>query len=159
MQPRERNQEMMHPAKIQLNGKPTHLKIGDLNGDGRNDVITVLDRGVKVIHIHYQDESHSLTDTFELALEASEHANVSLALGDMDGNGSNDMLVTNSTSGKVLCYYQDRAIGLELRHILEPEIHPRGGDCGPKLRRCQRCSRLWRDLNPGLLSETRSRRQ
>jgi len=120
-------QEMMHPAKIQLNGKPTHLKIGDLNGDGRNDVITVLDRGVKVIHIHYQDESHSLTDTFELALEASEHANVSLALGDMDGNGSNDMLVTNSTSGKVLCYYQDRAIGLELRHILEPEIQPEGG--------------------------------
>lgn len=71
--------------------------IGDVNGDGRNDVVNVSTSSV--LEVYLQAESGNLSPIPSLTLPVSGSA-VSGAIGDLDGDGRNDVVAAAKSESK-----------------------------------------------------------
>jgi hypothetical protein len=91
-----------------LNGlHPNGMAVGDINGDGLNDVVTA-DRDSDTIDILTQKDG-VLNLTLSLTVTGDEKKDfgpVEVAIGDLDGDGRNDIAFTHMRSNTVRVLYQ-----------------------------------------------------
>ncbi len=88
--------ELSIPAQVQdyVGGE---IAIGDLNGDGDNDIVLSTENGVAVLEGH-GDGTFSLAD--QTSVSATTGFNTSeLVLADVNGDGTPDVIVPSGTSG------------------------------------------------------------
>jgi len=82
------------------------VAIGDVNSDGRNDLVGVAQSTYEVT-VYYQNSDGTLQDTpTRLATDADPHG---LRIGDVNGDGRNDVVATAWTANNVNVYTQTRA--------------------------------------------------
>jgi hypothetical protein len=87
---------------VELPKQPYHLVVGDVNGDGVPDVVaTTSPSGWSGATVLLQDQGHRGTFLPPLSLELPGAQVADLALGDLDGDGRNDMVfrVYRSSAG------------------------------------------------------------
>jgi len=99
------------PAPIQLqNGPPDGIELADMNGDGLNDVVGVLANpeapSIGDVLVYYQGADHGFSASgyksyiFRASSSAGDNAaRLSLATGDVTGDGLRDVLVTGMKDG------------------------------------------------------------
>jgi Bacterial Ig-like domain (group 3)/FG-GAP-like repeat len=83
---------------------PTSIAIGDVNGDGRPDLVVASDDGNEIIPLLKDATDAGFTPGTPLATGASPGG---LAIGDFDGDGRNDIAVANTNDGTVTVFLKD----------------------------------------------------
>ena len=91
--------------------------IGDLNGDGLNDVATIRADGYdRFIYIYYQGQTNQF-ETVETIFLDNILIN-DIAIGDMNNDGKDDLIISGETTtagigwpGRIVVFYQDPATG------------------------------------------------
>ncbi|MFC1707325.1 FG-GAP repeat domain-containing protein [Planctomycetota bacterium] len=78
---------------------PTGLAIGDLDGDGREDVV-IANRGSNNVSVYLQDAQGNLSESTTSPVSVGIGP-MDVAIGDIDGDGRTDLGVANSGSGDV----------------------------------------------------------
>ncbi len=117
--------------RIDTNGDPSAAAIGDLNGDGRNDLVVALGAS-SVAAVYFQTGARDPTGAGEMLFEPPQELPVgvfpaAVAIGDLNGDGRNDLAVANELSSTISIYLQSSARELEARPeplIAEKGAHP-----------------------------------
>jgi hypothetical protein len=74
--------------------------VGDLNGDGNDDVVTT-DAGLGVVTVRLAKADGSLNQADRIAVGGTPSA---VALADLDGDGKLDLVVADASSGRVVVF-------------------------------------------------------
>ena len=90
---------------------PCAVAVGDVNGDGRADVV-VANRNSNDVSLYLQNASGSLIAQSPLPAGSGP---AGVAVGDVDGDGRADVLVANIFSANATFYRQDASAGGTLR--------------------------------------------
>jgi len=92
------------------------LEIGDLNGDGLNDVCGLAGFGLGSIHVYTQNTSGTLNSYVSYSLPASTWNSLhGIAIGDLNNDGLNDVVASkggNTPNAKIVQWFQDTITGL-----------------------------------------------
>jgi len=97
-------------------GPPWSLDMGDLNGDGKQDiVIAISDRNVVSVRLNTGMMAAGQPLSFAPALELSSNSNpTGVSVADLDGDGLPDILVACEGDNTV-CMFQNNSVGDTLR--------------------------------------------
>jgi hypothetical protein len=90
-------------------GKTTGVALGDVDGDGDLDIVTASDGEANVIYMNVNGFQEGIPGTLpgpHYSFGTGSDHTTSLALGDMDGDGSLDIVVGNDAALNVV-YYND----------------------------------------------------
>lgn len=102
---------------------PEPVEVADVNFDGRNDVI-VAHGGWMAMGVFLQDEGGSLLPYERYSLPYASHYNPhGLDIGDINGDGANDVAIADYNNGLVVLYHTPRPAPV-------PDITANGSD-GP----------------------------
>jgi len=82
-------------------GQPTPVEIGDVNWDGKNDVLTA---GGDVLEVHLQSDGELPTYELYPIPYNSLYKPHSLVIGDLNNDGSNDVALASCGSGLTVLY-------------------------------------------------------
>jgi len=85
---------------------PRSLGFGDLNGDGRRELVVGCLGGLEVYWNSGTEASFSTTDRFVLTLEGSDVTAVKIGRLSGDGDALADLAIVNANSGRVEIYHQ-----------------------------------------------------
>lgn len=139
----EASARSMSPTAHAAGSAPYDVTIGDLNGDGRNDV-AVANFKEGTVGVYYQDGTGNLGAMTTLPVPPSAYRGgytgnpYSVKILDFDGDGLNDLVATNEFHHQVWLYRQDSGGSLYLWQIgtglattgAHPYSNPYGVDVG-----------------------------
>lgn len=99
-----------------IGGERSEIEIGDLNSDGLDDVLYLAGQNVDGVHVYTQNASGTLDDYVSYYPPGGNLINLNgIALGDLNNDGSNDVVATKSgnfPSSKIFIWYQDTLTNL-----------------------------------------------
>ena len=91
---------------------PAALAIGDVNDDGRDDLV-VVHNAAGELAVHLQAADNTLPGTPSTTLDVGDDP-VSLAIGDLDDDGRPDLAATNGSEGTATVLFQANAFATPL---------------------------------------------
>ncbi len=109
--------------RIETNGDPSAAAIGDLNGDGRNDLVVALGSSSRA-DVYFQTENREIPPEPSRELPAGVFP-AAAAIGDLNGDGRNDLALSNELSSTITVYLQSSERELVARQ--QPLIAEQGG--------------------------------
>jgi len=89
---------------------PNSVALGDVNGDGRLDLVSANRLG-ETLTVFLQGEDGGFADPFALGDSSATLAPVSVALGDVDGDGRLDIVSANYDSDNLTVFLQEERGG------------------------------------------------
>lgn len=103
----------------------TPIVISDLNGDGRND-FAVLSYAVKKVDVFFQQEDGTISDKTSYNAYASDTIGAGIGAGDINSDGRNELVVSNSASSNLTIFSQDGQGGLYEAASYTAGVNPHG---------------------------------
>src|SRR5690606_7944871 len=91
-------------SPAQLAAEFHHVAVGDVTGDGRDDLVslgTTEDPGLGMLYVFPQSAAGTLLSPVRYELEDGD-AILGLSLADMDGDGTSDVIVTRGQGVEIL---------------------------------------------------------
>jgi hypothetical protein len=87
-------------VKYPTAGRILAVEVGDLNGDGINDLVLVMDEVEKPIHVRFGRPSGQLGPEIKFFIEKP----AALELANIDGIPGDEMLTVDAQGGRLICY-------------------------------------------------------
>ena len=87
---------MLKASPFQAGQNPNRIAIGDVNGDGLNDIVTSDYEGNK-IYLFTMDNAHGLTGK---AIATGRHPK-GVAIADLNGDGKADIVICNNADNNI----------------------------------------------------------
>lgn len=87
-------------VKYPTAGRILAVEVSDLNGDGLNDLVLVMDEVEKPIHVRFGRPSGQLGPEIKFFIEKP----AALELANIDGMPGDEMLTVDAQSGRLICY-------------------------------------------------------
>ncbi|UCE74140.1 MAG: right-handed parallel beta-helix repeat-containing protein [Methanomassiliicoccales archaeon] len=97
-------------SKTTGSNEPKEIAIGDLNNDGLNDIAVVNYNSPYDISIFYQNKNGTMGDSTVVATPNDNH--YGLDIGDVNGDGLNDIVISRYYGYKIHIYRQNPATNL-----------------------------------------------
>ncbi len=91
---------LAEPVKYPVSAQTLSLQAGDLNGDSINDQILVTSDADKPVHVRFGLQTGQLGPQVQFFIERP----FAFRLGDLDGEGGDEVLTIEGTSGRLVCY-------------------------------------------------------
>ncbi len=88
------------PVKYPTAGRILAVEVGDLNGDGINDLVLVMDEVEYPIHVRFGRPSGQLGPEIKFHIEKPS----ALELANIDGGDRDEVLTVDAQSGRLVCY-------------------------------------------------------
>jgi hypothetical protein len=95
--------ELVESAVYTSHDRPGSVVIGDIDHDGKNDVV-VAHSGFRRVGVYLQNDERTLDDEELFTITGSNYDPGSLAIGDINGDGCNDVAVASSLGDLVVLY-------------------------------------------------------
>ncbi len=96
----KKDSSLAEPVKYPVSAQTLSLQAGDLNGDSINDLILVTGDADKPVHVRFGLQTGQLGPQVQLFIERP----FAFRLGDLDGEGGDEVLTIEGTSGRLVCY-------------------------------------------------------
>ncbi|MCK4291561.1 MAG: VCBS repeat-containing protein [Planctomycetes bacterium] len=91
---------LAEPVKYPVSAQTLSVRAGDLNGDNINDLILVTSDIGKPVHVRFGLETGQLGPQVQFFIERP----FTFELGNLDGEGGDEVLTIEGTSGRLVCY-------------------------------------------------------
>ena len=91
---------LAEPEKYPTSAQTLSVEVGDLNGDGINDLILVTNDMEKPVHVRFGIETGQLGPQVQFFIERP----VTFGVRDLDGTAGDEILIVDSLSRRVTCY-------------------------------------------------------
>jgi hypothetical protein len=88
------------PVKYPTSGRILALDVGDLNGDGLNDLVMVMDDVEYPIHVRFGLPGGQLGPEMRFHIEKPS----ALEIANIDGGDRDEVLMVDAESGRLICY-------------------------------------------------------
>jgi hypothetical protein len=93
------------PARYNLGADPTAIAIGDVNNDLRPDIV-VANASSGTVSVYVQSATTAGSFTLATTLSTGSTAPLDVAIGDLNGDGLNDIAVATSGNNTVMVFFQ-----------------------------------------------------
>jgi Secretion system C-terminal sorting domain/FG-GAP-like repeat len=91
--------------EIETNISVQCIKIGDLNGDSKNDIAVATNYDTNIVKVYYQNNNQLSFNLINLDKPSNFFAEVDIA--DMNNDGKNDLVYMSKNYGKICVYLQN----------------------------------------------------
>ncbi len=131
-----KNNDFTEPVNYKLSGqRPNGMAIGDVNGDGLIDVVTA-NRDSDTIDILLQKQGKLILTKSILVTndENKTYGPVEIAIGDVNGDGKNDIVFTHMRSNSLKIVYYEKPAAPKVSSITHPDENLWYADNSPVLK-------------------------
>jgi hypothetical protein len=91
---------LAEPVKYPVSDYLRAIRVGDLNGDGINDIVTVTNDNEKPIHVRFGLPTGQMGPQIKFFIETPRD----IKLQDIDGEAGDEILTVDNRSSRLMCY-------------------------------------------------------